>query len=80
MIKYIKDFFSEKQIPNEQFAIIQNRSTHLIDSEFVINLIKKSPTTEQKNISNILRKIDFQNGNINHFLKHLAEGYIKTNY
>ena len=29
-------------------------------------------------IANTLRKIDFANGNVNHFLKFLAEAYVKT--
>ena len=79
-IKYIEDFFEEKEIPYQEWQIEHNGNINFIDNEFIIETIKNCPTTEQKSISNILRKIDFQNENVNHFLKHLAEGYIKTNY
>jgi len=80
MIKYIKNFFEEKEIPYQEWQIEHNNNIHFIDNEKVIEIIKSAPTNEQKEIADILRKIDFQNGNVNHFLRHLAEGYVKTNY
>lgn len=79
-IKYIEDFFAEKEIPFRRWEINHNNNIHLIDNEMVIEIIKNVSTTEQKEIADALRKIDFQNGDVNHFLKHLAEGYVKTNY
>jgi hypothetical protein len=79
-IKYIEDFFEEKEIPFQEWQIEHNGNINFIDNEFIIETIKNALTKEQQSIANILRKIDFANGDINHFLKHLAEGYIKTNY
>jgi hypothetical protein len=78
--KYFELFFEEKEIRYELFEIEHNEEMHFIDTDFVIELIKKAPAREQDQIANTLRKIDFVNGNVNHFLKFLAEAYIKTQY
>lgn len=78
--KYLERFFEEKEITIENWEIDHNGNTHFIDSEFVIELIMGSPIQEKDQIANILRKIDFVNGNVNHFLKHLAESYIKADH
>jgi hypothetical protein len=78
--KYFELFFEEKEIGWESWEIEHNGETHFIDTDFVIELIKGAPAREQEQIANTLRKIDFANGNVNHFLKFLAEAYIKTNY
>jgi len=80
MTKYIKNFFEEKEIHYKEWEIEHNGSIHLINNETIIDIIKNVSTKEQNGISDVLRKIDFQNGDVNHFLKHLAEGYVKTNY
>jgi len=80
MTKYIKNFFEEKEIPYKEWEIEHNGNIHLINNETIIDIIKNVSTKEQNGISDVLRKIDFHNGDVNHFLKHLAEGYVKTNY
>ena len=78
--KYLKAFFEEKEITFEQWEIYHNDQLHLIDTDVVIEAIHNAPTSEQDQVANVLRKIDFVNGNVNHFLKHLAEAFIKTQY
>jgi hypothetical protein len=78
--KYFNNFFEEKQLPYEMFEIEHQGQAHLIDTDFVIELIKGAPQAEQKQIRNTLVKIDFVNGNVNHFLKFLAESFVKTQY
>jgi hypothetical protein len=78
--KFINVFFKEKQLAEQVYEINHEDTTHFIESGFVIDLIKKSHKDEQKSIEMILRKIDFANGNVHHFLQHLATGYIKTHY
>jgi len=77
---YLERFFEEKEIMIENWEIDHNGQMHFIDTEFVIELIMGAPIHEKKEISNVLRRIDFANGNVNHFLKHLAESYIKMNH
>lgn len=78
--KYLELFFEEKEIKFEAWEIEHNGNIHFIDNEYVIEAIKAAPAREQDQIANTLRKIDFANGNVNHFLKFLAEALIKTQY
>jgi len=73
-------FFEEKQIPYKEWTIYHNDTQHFIDNDFVIEIIKGLSPAELKQVKNMLIKIDFANGNVNHFLEHLANGYVKTNY
>lgn len=76
--KFLERFFEEKVIPYKVFEIKQGAVTHLIDNEAIIDLILNAPTHEQKQISDIIRRIDFANGDLNHFLEHLAKGFLET--
>ena len=71
-IKYIKNFFDEKEIPHMIFEVNGESGINYIPNDVVIEHIKNAPTHEQQQIANVLRKIDFCNGDVNHFLKHLA--------
>ncbi len=76
--QYLKTFFEEKEIPFQIFTIIDNHhDTHYIDTNVVIENIMLSTSTEQAQIATILRKIDFKNGSVTHFLKFLAHGMVK---
>jgi hypothetical protein len=77
---YLELFFEEKEIKFEAWEIEAHDEIHFIDTDFVIELIKGAPPQEQEQIANQLRKIDFVNGNVNHFLKFLAEAYVKNYY
>lgn len=77
---YLELFFEEKEIKFEAWEINHNGMLHLIDTDVVIEAIKNAPAREQDQIANTLRKIDFVNGNVNHFLKFLAEQFIQTQY
>jgi hypothetical protein len=80
----LKDFFSryfeEKEIPYIQFEVKTGGLTHFIDTEQIIQQIKNANREEQNQIAEVLMKIDRKNGDVVDFLKHLAEGWIKTNY
>jgi hypothetical protein len=78
--KYLETFFEEKALDERVYEIEHDEMTHFVESDFVIELIKKSSTGEQEKIAHIIRRLDFANGDIHHFLKHLATGYVKTNY
>ena len=56
-IKYIEDFFEEKEITYQEWQIEHNGNINFIDNEFIIETIKNCPTTEQKSISNSLSYI-----------------------
>ena len=76
---YLKTFFEEKNLPYAEFEIETADNVHFISNEIVIEHIMIAPAHEQEGIANIIRQIDFKNGDVNHFLKHLA-GAIAANY
>jgi hypothetical protein len=76
--QYLQWFFEEKEIPFKIFEIADKSNTiHYIDTNVVIENILSTTSTEQSQIATILRKIDFKNGDVNHFLKYLAHGMVK---
>lgn len=69
---YFDRFFEEKEIPFTTWEIEAGDTVHLLDSEVVIEAIKGTRGDEAKKIQATLRKIDFHNGDVLHFLRHLA--------
>jgi len=78
-MRYLTTFFNEKNLPLENWELDDNDGvTHWISNEVVIEHIHAAPRSEQEQIANVIRKIDFANGNVNHFLKHLAGALINA--
>lgn len=76
-IKYLKKFFAEKDLPYKTWEFEDNDGVnHFIDSEVVIESIMNTTPEEQSAIADMLRKIDFQNGDVMHYLGHLANGLV----
>ena len=77
---YLKTFFQEKNLIERVYQVIAPDGTeHMIPTGVVIEHILITAETEQDSIAHILRQIDFKNGDVHHFLKHLA-GAIAANY
>ena len=72
-------FIEEKKLPYASWEIETADAVHIIDNEFVIEAIKTAPAHEQASIKNTIVKIDFANGDVNHFFKHLA-GALANNF
>lgn len=79
-INWLNTFIQEKDLSSEIFEIEHNGNTHFVESEVILDLIKVTSPKDQAAIKNILVQIDFKNGDINDFLKHLAKGYVETNF
>lgn len=78
--KYLETFFEEKNVPSESWSVVDaDCLVHVFSSEVVIEAILGAPDHEQEQIADILRKIDFHNGDVNHFLKHLSQA-LAENY
>ena len=76
-MKYLKTFFDEKNLPLQNWELVdQDGVTHWISNEVVIEHIFATTRQEQTQIANMIRKIDFMNGDVNHFLRHLAGALI----
>jgi hypothetical protein len=78
-MNYFERFFGEKNLPLKQYEVDHNGTTHLIDSDFIIELLKETKGDVANQIQRTLIQIDFANGDVHHFLEHLANGYVKEN-
>jgi len=77
MIPYLETFFAEKNLIEEEWELQDSDgTTHFISSAVVLEQIEIAPVHEQEAIANVIRKIDFANGDVNHFLQHLANAVI----
>ncbi len=73
--QYFNAFFDEKDIdPDEAFEFEQGDEWHYMSYGVVIEAIKQTREVEANNIANMLRKIDFANGDVKHFLRHMGRG------
>lgn len=71
--KYLRDFFAEKEIPETTFEVDGPSGPNAIPNAVVVEHIAQCSVAEATEIGNVLRKIDFANGDVNHFLAHLAK-------
>ena len=75
--EYLEIFFEEKQLPVVMFEIVDdNGVVNFIPNEAVIEVIKQISPSMQESVANTIRKIDFRNGDVNHYLEYLAKGII----
>jgi len=75
--KWIDTFIEEKGIDtNHTFEIEKNDELHLIDIANVIAFIKGVDLNAKSKIKSTLVKIDFLNGDVDHFFKYLAKGIV----
>lgn len=71
--EYLTKFFEEKVISEITFEVMsENGIPNFISNLAVIEQIKLAPSHEKDEIVHVLRQIDFKNGDVNHFLNHLA--------
>lgn len=72
--EYLKTFFEEKSLDTERVFEVEAPlgTPNSIPVGVVIEHILIAPMEEQEKIASILRKIDFANGDVYHFLEHLA--------
>lgn len=76
---YFDMFFKEKRIPSKVFEVKDSQGvTHSIPNQVVIDMIKQTRGREKASIEATLRKIDYGNGDVNHFLAFLAKGLAES--
>ena len=75
---WLDTLIEEKNIDIEEtFDINDNNGVlNIMPYGCVIEAIKQATATEQANIKKTLVKIDFKNGDIRHFFRHLAGAMI----
>jgi hypothetical protein len=70
---WLNAFIQEKGINPEQIIEVQGDSgTNFMPIQIVLNHILETTKDEQWKIKDVLVRIDFMNGDVVHFLKHLA--------
>ena len=70
---YLATFFDEKQLDERIYEVDAPGGTcNMIPSTAVIERVLTTRGEEADAIADIVRKIDFANGDLHHFLKHLA--------
>mgnify|MGYP003109488325 FL=1 len=74
MNTFFNTYFNEKDLDNQVYEIVApNGTMNLIETDMVIAKIKRTQGDEAKKIEAIIRQIDCLNGDIHHFLRHLAQ-------
>ena len=73
-MSYLKTFFAEKNLSSESWSVDAPKGTpNHFTTEIVIEHVLAAPESEQEAIGDVIRKIDFANGDVNHFLRHLSQ-------
>lgn len=71
--EWLDTFIEEKGIDTEQILEAQgNSGTNYIPVGVLIEHIKLAPANEKERIKDTIVKIDYANGDVLHFFKHLA--------
>lgn len=79
MIRYLETFFKEKNLPCIEWEIVDDDGmSHFISNVIVMEHIETAPVAEQEAIATVIRKIDFANGDVNDYLRHLAGALINV--
>ena len=74
MKDWINKLITEKNIDAETIIEVKgNSGANIIPLAVVIEHILIAPAHEQAAIKNVLVKIDFMNGDVMHFFRHLAK-------
>ena len=77
---YLDTFFEEKRLRERVYDVVSSNGTeHSIPTGVVLEHIALTRGREREDIKDIIRKIDFANGDLHHFFRHLAAGIV-ANY
>ena len=75
--KWFNTFLEEKDLTPQSWELVDREGvTHWIGSDVVIEAIHNCSAQEQAGIKNMLVKIDFMNGDVMDYFKHLAGALI----
>lgn len=77
---FFRTMIEEKELDNEVLHVNTHGNLHFIEMPVLINAMENSSPEEQEFIEKTMRAIDFQNGDMMHFINHLAKSYVLQNY
>lgn len=75
---FFNRFFAEKNLDGQIYEIEVDGTLHMVETGAVLEHIALTQGEERLHIEAIIRKIDFYNGDLHHFFKHLAEYMAKS--
>jgi hypothetical protein len=71
---WLDTFLEEKGIQLDQSITVQGKSgPNYMEVSHVVDAMKRANANEQNGIKTTFVKIDFVNGDVMHFIKHLAQ-------
>lgn len=74
MKTWLRTFIEEKEIDLDQhFEIQGQRCGNIFTYGYIVETIEVAPAHEQKKIRDVLVQIDFANGDVRDFLRHLGK-------
>lgn len=76
---FYRKMAEEKGLIDIEVEVEVDGAIHFMEVENVIELIEHAPHHEQRKIKDTFSIIDFRNGDLLHYIKFLAECFIKTN-
>ena len=72
---YLYRLFKEKDLKPTTYHIVDSTGLeHSIPTQVVVEAIASTSGEERVSIEDTIRKIDFSNGDLHHFLRHLSAG------
>ena len=75
--KWLDTFIEEKNIdPEEYFEITDDNGWNLIPYGCIIEAMKATSPEEQAAIKKTIVQIDFINGDVKHYMRHLAQALV----
>lgn len=78
--EWLTTFFTEKDLINKYLNIEHCGQTHIIDIPFMIEFLSTLPEEQQMIIKHNFCMIDFQDGEVMHFMDYLARGYLDVTF
>lgn len=80
MASYFRTMIEEKGLLDNKIKVEVKGVTHFMEVIQIIQLIENTSNGEQKTIKDTFCKIDFQNGDLMHYITFLARAFILNNY
>lgn len=78
--KWLDVFLEEKGIEDRMFEIEHEGMIHLVEQEVLIDFIKSMPNEMKRKMKDQFVIIDFKNGDVVHYLNHLAKGMVVATF
>lgn len=77
---FYRRMIEEKGLEEEIMTVKAEQELHLVEMGVLLDVIEGASVKEKAYIKDTMSKIDFLNGDIMHFMNHLAQLYILENY